>query len=380
MQEKDRQNTYNIIFIIIFFILLFIPVLHIDKKDVSDVENRKLAAWHSLINKNNTININFGNEFDSWFNDRFFLRNYLIKLNSNIFFNKMDSKVVFGKDNWFFYKEDNSIRNYQNLDLFNSQELKAITEFLQDINNYCKKNNKKFYFFITPDKNKIYGEYYPNYIKKHIPDSQSRTFQLINHLKTNTDINIIFPYEELKKEKNKNLLYTKTDTHWNTYGAYIGYRTLIQRIAKDTAGITPIDIDKIYSINLPSGDITKLLPETIKIFDDTLYSSVYTNISYSTIEAEPPEDSRLEDEISLIITKKQIDTPKLLMYRDSFTTNLIPYISNTFSSVKYIWGYSVQTSEIDKADIIILEIIERFIPEHLTKRQLQTTKGEFNAV
>ena len=49
--------------------------------------------------------------------------------------------------------------------------------------------------------------------------------RLVDYLKENTDIRIVYPKQELLKVKEENpdiLLYRKLDTHWNNVGGYIG--------------------------------------------------------------------------------------------------------------------------------------------------------------
>ena len=73
----NNASRMDIVFLLLFFAILFIPMSNIDKKTVkSEKENRNLAKYKPFIYKN-SINFNFGNDFDNWFSDRFFLRNYI---------------------------------------------------------------------------------------------------------------------------------------------------------------------------------------------------------------------------------------------------------------------------------------------------------------
>ena len=78
---------------------------------------------------------------------------------------------------------------------------------------------------ILPDKNRVYGEYYPDSIKKMAQKGRGeQTYQFLYNKGT---IDVIYPLNELLAEKKKNLLYYKNDTHWNPLGAFIAYRQLI---------------------------------------------------------------------------------------------------------------------------------------------------------
>ncbi|MGL5703371.1 MAG: hypothetical protein ACRCW5_09660, partial [Cetobacterium sp.] len=56
---------------------------------------------------------------------------------------------------------------------------------------------------------------------------------------------------------------------------------------------------------------------------------------------------------------------KVLVFRDSFTSAMIPYISETFGEVEYIWSHSVNAHQQKikeyKPDIVIHEMVERYI-------------------
>ena len=56
---------------------------------------------------------------------------------------------------------------------------------------------------------------------------------------------------------------------------------------------------------------------------------------------------------------------KVLIFRDSFTISLVPYISETFGEVNYVWKQDINEFEdlinSYKPDIVIFEMVERYI-------------------
>lgn len=163
---KNNRNIFKLdmIFVFIFFISLMIPISNISNEIISKNENRNLSKYQPLITNEHKINYNFGKDFENYFNDRFFGRDLLLSYNKKIesLFNSKygNGLVVVGKNNWLFFNGDNAIENYQNINLFSGKELKQISNYLQTVNEWCEKNGKFFYFFIIPDKDKIYGEYH----------------------------------------------------------------------------------------------------------------------------------------------------------------------------------------------------------------------------
>ena len=80
----DQKGIINISFIIVFITILFIPMAKISNEKTSSIENRTLAIFPTIVNEKREINNNFGNEFNSWFNDRFFGKELLVKIHKRL--------------------------------------------------------------------------------------------------------------------------------------------------------------------------------------------------------------------------------------------------------------------------------------------------------
>ncbi len=128
--------NFEIVFLLIFFIFLFIPMLHIEKNDISHRENRTLAKLPPIIGKNGRLNYKFPKQFDVWFNDRFNLRKSFIEAyNAKLILNKnwKTKDVIKGKDNWLFLGRMESINSYTNQNLFNNEQMEEFANYLSEI-------------------------------------------------------------------------------------------------------------------------------------------------------------------------------------------------------------------------------------------------------
>lgn len=351
IQGKSR---IDIIFLTIFFIFLFIPMSRINNDVISEQENRTLAKWYPLLKPNYEINFEFGKNFNDWFNDRFYMRKTFISC-SNIKLllskNWISKDVVKGKEEWLFLGIKDSVDNYSNSVMFTDEELQKIKNYLTQINDYCEKNNKKFYFIIAPDKSKIYGEFYNDKIK--IVGEESKTEQLIDYLNKNSDIKIVYPKDKLISLKKDKLLYWKMDTHWNKLGAYYGYIELLNVIRKDFPNVNEYKIEG-YVEEKHDGDLYNMAPSLLRKNDDTVY--IVPNVDNKSI-CKYPEESQ-----GIVTCDNPVGNKNLLMFRDSFTRALIPYLSKSFKMSKYVWKYNISPKMMDNADIIVLEVVERFLP------------------
>ncbi|MBP9999094.1 MAG: hypothetical protein KBT14_00155 [Proteobacteria bacterium] len=331
------------------------------KSEKSVQENRALATMPKIV-KDRSVNKQFGTEFNSWFSDRFFGRGVLLKI-SNIVHKTVSvqstDKVLVQKDGWLFYKLDNSLRNYANVDLLSEQQLQTIATYLKDIDDWCKRYNKQFVYVVAPDKNKIYGEYIID-VKKINPDSNSRANQLVEYLHKNTKVKVVYPYNDLINKKDKMLLYFKNDTHWNSMGAYIGYTAIMK-----TLHVKPIDLRKTKEITNVKGDLTNM-SSTIK--EDAI--TTYIVPEYQKHFYCDQESTGVKTDTDCKNTSKS-SGKRLFTLRDSFSSALGDFYNNTFKTVNYRWRYDMRKEDLefikDNADIVILEQVERYIPSLLSQ-------------
>jgi len=146
-------------------------------------------------------------------------------------------------------------------------------------------------------------------------------------------------------------LFQKTDTHWNSQGAYFAYEHIMETIIQDFnhQTIIPQSYFELKKDTL-QGDITRMINNYKK-----------ENI----IHYNKPENSSVETIISSYkyhAYKNRKRNLKLLMFRDSFGYELFPYLNESFNEVVYI-KYNKDISktkiEYEKPDIVILEVSER---------------------
>lgn len=144
VQNKSR---IDIVFLTVFFILLFVPMLHISDAEKSEQENRMLAKYTPLIDYRGGYNLKYGKNFDAWFNDRFFGRNLLLDVFRNIkCFNRIyqNNGGIANKTNGIFIYKPQLDQSYWQASV---EKLNKIHENLQKLADFCKRQG---IFFICP--------------------------------------------------------------------------------------------------------------------------------------------------------------------------------------------------------------------------------------
>lgn len=241
------KRTCNIVFIVIFVTLISFPYLlaHRDRQErASSMENRMLAAYPILWDRENGLNTDYLSEFESWLDDNLRGRTVLMDLNSTMqyyIFNRIvKSDVLRGKDNWLFVREDEDIREYQHMNLLSEAELEEYAANMQKIADYMESQEIAFYYFQCYDKSCIYPEYYPDGINQ--IGTINKADQIVDTIEKKTSINQIMIKDIMMDHKDEQIYFKYVDlVHWNERGTYYGYRAVMERIREDFPEITVLD-------------------------------------------------------------------------------------------------------------------------------------------
>lgn len=366
----------SIVYLILIFGVLLIPLLrtHVNE-NVNKEENRTLAKVPADFLAKGKINESFGKQFESWFNDRFGARKYFLLLHTTVenlisAGHVENDKAFLGQEKWLFYKGDKSVELFQNRLQFTNCQLEVIHRNLLHIKSYLSNHNCDFYVLVAPNKADVYGEYYKKGIHK--VRNEDRLHFLKCYLESQQNpFKVIYPLSELNNHKSDGLMYYKTDTHWSEAGAYVGYLALMEEIRKQHPNIDFLSPNQMkYSgKNKPSGDLTAMLNLNNKHWydkDEYINPEPHKGFHYSVEETIPKKGGRKD---YFIRTVNQNKKGKVLVFRDSFSSALIPYVSETFGEVIYIWTHdlngNIKLVEKEKPDIVIHELVSRYTQDLL---------------
>ena len=330
-----KKSRSDIIFLSIFFIMLFIPMSHINQKEISKNENRTLAEWEPLLKENYEINYNFGKSFNNWFNDRFLTRNELICLNRKIKILFSDNIYAEGsryfnkKNYWAFNKDWVATNSYQ-------KEFQKFEYNIRKLNDFCNRHGIKLYILIAPPTSEVYEKEFKETtgIKNIVNNGED----FAQYMK-NKDLDIIVsPLKELIAAKNNNP-YTKGDVHWNEYGAFIAYQKLMKRIKHDFPKINILKEDDfkitkdIYSqtdyMNYPTeGNLYRELQ-----IDKKYLNTEYSHFEYKGTEEVKRTKKKIDYSDENTYNKNSINPQTVYMIGNSYEECLAEFIIPSFKQV-----------------------------------------------
>ena len=227
-----RSSPSKIFISIVFFAILIIPVAASDKVGggVSPYENRYLAKFPTVIVNKNQIAPGLKEGFEAWLKDNLVGRVEAQKAKAYIDFKLFASSpsplVHIGEGGWWFFTNDRNLEIGQGTHLLSNEELEAISENQEAIRSSLKEQGIDYVLVLVPSKASVYPEYMKggNY-----QVGPTLIDQVSTYLQENTTVPVINIKPNLIDAKNEQDVYFRTDTHWNHTGAYIAYKTIIEK-------------------------------------------------------------------------------------------------------------------------------------------------------
>lgn len=230
VQNKSR---IDIVFLTVFFILLFLPMLHISDAEKSEQENRMLAKYTPLIDYRGGYNLKYGKNFDAWFNDRFFGRNFLLDVFRNIkCFNRIyqNNGGIADKTNGIFIYKPQLDQSYWQASV---EKLNKIHENLQKLADFCKGQGIFLYVLIAPQKATVYKDKISMF---NLDNKQPFSLYLKEYIKENPidNMEFMYPLDTLLSinEEKEDYLYYLSDTHMTDFGTFVLYNVLMDKVVQ----------------------------------------------------------------------------------------------------------------------------------------------------
>lgn len=270
-----------------------------------------------------------------------------------------NGNTIIGRRNWLFYNGNNSVGYYQGTNILSDNEMAEYVAVMTQLQALCDKKGIQLQFMLMPNKEIVYGEYMPSY---EVVNSYRRNQVLTDYIRKNSNVNIIYPYEEMLVAKQYWQLYYKHDTHWNEAGAFIGAQALYRALGMSTTNLLNIPV---YEYNREVGDLISL---------GGLDSSGYRTDTGYTIDY--PSEYRVVSSVgdrhgsgTLHTKSNNVNGKKLVMIGDSFRLSMIPYLEVDFSECTITHRDKIISDNdrdpnvvnaVKNADVLVISAVERY--------------------
>lgn len=294
-----------------------------------------------------------------YFKDHFAMRAELIRWQAagkvRVLRSSSSPEVILGKEGWLFHTGEGEVEMFTGSAPFKSEELERWRRLLESLRDWAGRRGARFVVTFVPEKQTVYPEFLPDSLKR--SQRPSRLDQLVEHMNARSDVRVVDLRPALAEAKAANQIYFRTDTHWNESGSFAAYGVLAREALKETTDTRPSDASEFDVKHVSySGDLAGMLG--------------LRNVEVESVPRFAPRrparvrfDGECGDTGQCASTVEGEARPRMLMYRDSASTYLIPFLAGHFGRAVYVWDrqwkFSTELLESERPDVVVLEMVER---------------------
>jgi alginate O-acetyltransferase complex protein AlgJ len=377
METLKLEKIFQWVLIVIFLLIISVPglwMIFTPQVISSYTEKRTLAVFPDPPSSSAGIR-GFFSDVDSYLNDHFGFREWMVyryqrEIKKRFADVERISKVITGLDNWYFFTGDGMLEDYTGKRQLSDGELQEWLENYRAKRAWLEKKGIKYLFVVPPNKMSIYDEFLG---EPWISQKGKRRLEQLTEAMTESDKSTFLNLTPaLAGKGGQQNLFFKSDTHWAPYGAYLGYLAIADKLEtlfpgsqfKRDFGFSSIEKRKCEKKANNCGDLTNMLlsydsfEESFSTVDEFSSCTVpqeydygFSGIDYATRDPYIAKSCEQGDLTALV-------------FRDSFSRDLEPFLSENFKEVIYLWkGYDQKNVEellaTFKPDIVIEERAER---------------------
>jgi len=273
------------------------------------------------------------------------------------------SAWIKGKDDWLFLGNayDNTIAKLKLAIVPTNNEIQDTEKIFSTLSNAGSRFNTKIVLMVAPDKTSIYPEYLPDSL---LPASKKYSSFFLENLMGIPNLEVYDPTNYLLNlKKNEGFLYWRTDTHWNSKGAYFSYLGLLNQLN------LPAPIVEFRHNSIHSGDLIKISGlKEFPLHTDDNWDAIW-KIQPSLVEKEIPNEQKTAFGLAtVVINQSPLSNKYIWVVGDSFSGPLRQYLNGTFKEVRYVGHWQEKLKDLyaslenadRKPDMIIIIKAERF--------------------
>lgn len=330
--KKENLIKYLTVFLFLGFIFIF-PIINIltPDKTVSTLEN-KILTQMPTISLDKIKNGSFMRTFDEYTSDQFPLRKEFILMKNSVSYltgTREFRNIYVSKDNRllekFIFNKDNINKNISKVNML--------------MDKFENEYNIKTKLMVIPTSIAFYSNELPSYA---ISDNQEL---VLNYIESKVS-SFYTPFNILKENKEE-YIYFNTDHHWTQLGAKLAYNDFYS-IDEDLN--TTIKNYEEVAKNFFGTYYSKAILPSIK--GDTIYAyKNYNNFkitidlskSYDTLYAKDKLDGKNKyqyflhgDPAYAIIEGNKKSKDEILILKDSFAHNFIPFLTKNYKKIHVI--------------------------------------------
>ena len=294
------------------------------------------------------------------------------------------SKTLLSEKGWLYLINDtNEFYSWSyGTKSWNLKQKDQVAEIFKIRQEKLSELGSKYIKIITPEKSIVYPEYLP-----HIFNGKDVSVDRPAKICSGLSPCVHYLDKYLTSLKGFARSYFKGDSHINWHGAYFIYRYIIGELNKQglALGSAIEQSELIVSLANYKGDLYNQALEAQLTdihgvwgpfnLDDSLGYEINLQPKIEFSYLEPPHEyvEKFGQDREVIVTSLDKNLPTAVVFRDSTCDFLVPYLSNHFSKVTYIWHKGNVYEDIlrkERPDVVINMMAERFVSNYYSRKPL----------
>ena len=296
----------------------------------------------------------FRHDFENYARDHLGFRRLMIRARTLAFINILgmsrvvagDMTVYLGADDWMYLGY--TLRDHLGVRLSTGQ-VNWWRETFRDRSEALHARGIPYVFAAAPAKASIFPEHLPGSVRR-VPGASAQD-QVLGAVEPGQSSDMLDLRPPLRDAKQWHPLYWKGDHHWNSAGAIVAARTIIERIREWFPNEPPLDVSE-YSCH----------EEMTKIGDTSLARGLGVSDRYLEIEHRfrHPDWANVEIEVSsdsatgntIFQNPARPDGLRVVCIGDSFTFELLRYYRRQFAYVRFVGHFGLDYALQDLLEIV----------------------------
>ena len=349
MHKRSSQcRPENVAVTVLLFVFAVAGAFYLllgPKSDFSENENRVLEQAPAL-ETSALLDGSYTDSLEAFVNDQFPLRTQFLSLNTSF-------QIVSGRkdlgSNYSVTPAEGGVylgKNDHVYEVLLPNTTDTFKKNIQGLKTFSQETGLPFWVMPVPSGSQEQQENLPLFAQNH---DQREELKYIRDTITDKNATVVDLFDTLGSWNGD--FYYKTDHHWNTFGAYEGYKVLAEKM-----GFAPYGKDK-FTFRLASRSFYgTLYSKAINFFQkpDDLYLPEYTEPQdiVQVIGGEEREGLYWEEyldkkdkystfmggnhSVEVVKNKNQNNGRKLLLLKDSYANSLVPFLCLHYSEIHVI--------------------------------------------
>nr|MCS5634905.1 hypothetical protein [Myxococcota bacterium] len=302
------------------------------------------------------------------------------RLHLALFASSPAEKLVAGREGWFFFGDRDAVAHYRRIDPLGPGELKRWQSVLEERRDWLAERGIAYLVVLVPDKHEIYAEYMPAALP--VAEGLRPLDQLSDQLAKHSPVEVIDLRKALEREKKNRRVYHKTGTHWNPVGAYAAYQAILTRLRTLLPSLRNAEPREVEygQEDIPGLGLASLVGLEHVVGEEDLSAELTRPRAEIAREYRPRYARRVRRQAPFAHGVHDPALPRAVMFRDSFGSALIPYLSEHFRRILYVWDRDVDPHVVaqEKPDVVIQQIVGRLLerrPRSIAELKAQRDAG-----